>query len=94
MKRNIAVICSFFMFYISVSAQEINIIPQPAKVSFTTKGEFVLSPSTVIIANKKEQRSVHFLNNYLQKFYYYNYFPLQFFPLWGQNLQLFPGFFK
>ncbi len=51
------------------NAQEINIIPQPTTASFPIKGEFVLSASTVIVANKSEQNSINFLNDYLQKFY-------------------------
>jgi len=67
MKKIITIFCTFFAFY--ATAQEVSIIPQPSKITFPEKGEFVLSPSTVIVANKKEQNSINFLNDYLQKFY-------------------------
>ncbi|MBS1579441.1 MAG: beta-N-acetylhexosaminidase [Bacteroidetes bacterium] len=67
MKKIITIFCTFFAFY--ATAQEVSIIPQPSKITFPEKGEFVLSSSTVIVANKKEQNSINFLNDYLQKFY-------------------------
>ena len=52
MKKIITIFCTFFAFY--ATAQEVSIIPQPSKITFPEKGEFVLSSSTVIVANKKE----------------------------------------
>jgi len=68
MKKKIA-FCFCLLVIMFSHAQEINIIPQPTKVSFPVKGAFVLSAATVIVADKKEQSTVNFLNDYLQKLY-------------------------
>ena len=44
------------------------IIPEPVKLT-TGEGSFTLTPSTVIVSNSGEEKSVRFFNDYLQKFY-------------------------
>ena len=52
----------------AVFAQNINIIPAPVKAE-TQQGSFTITPKTVIVTGKNEASTVHFFNDYLQKFY-------------------------
>ncbi len=53
----------------SCFSQSLNIIPQPAHAEIK-QGEFIITPSTKIIAEASGvNNSVHFLNNYLKKYY-------------------------
>lgn len=55
---------------LSLSAQEIAIIPQPVSIHFhTQKQVFQLNPETIINTTKSTKNAVDFLNNYLSKYY-------------------------
>src|SRR4051812_31376039 len=52
-----------------VSAQQVNIIPRPQKVT-VGKGSFTINASTVIVSEGSGlETSVSFLNDYLSKYY-------------------------
>jgi hexosaminidase len=56
----------------STRAQEISIIPRPAKLVQKT-GTFELNPETVLVVlNKADQNTASFLNSYLKSYYYLN----------------------
>ena len=61
----------FITFFASLTlgAQDINIIPQPQQLK-VLDGNFILSKQTTIVSlNKTDDKSIRFLNDYLQKFY-------------------------
>lgn len=54
---------------ISVSAQEINIIPKPKFIELK-KGSFVITPATVIVSNDINlQSTINFFNRHLKTYY-------------------------
>ncbi len=57
------------LFSVFTNAQDINIIPKPSR-AVKTEGNFSITPSTqIILAETGLERSAHFLNDYLEKFY-------------------------
>lgn len=60
----------FFALMTSKSrAQDINIIPQPVKMT-VQKGSFIITPATeMVLADNAEAASAAFLNDYLQQYY-------------------------
>ena len=60
----------FFLLSVAiVSAQQVNIIPQPVSISLG-KGNFILSPLTKIYGQGKNvEKSVNFFNDYLKRHY-------------------------
>ncbi|RFM27682.1 beta-N-acetylhexosaminidase [Deminuibacter soli] len=46
----------------------VSIIPAPVKLT-TQEGNFILTPSTVIVNTTGEEKTIRFFNDYLQKFY-------------------------
>ncbi|MDQ0638083.1 hypothetical protein QF042_001648 [Pedobacter sp. W3I1] len=61
-----------FLMIISfkLSAQEINIIPQPVNIKTgKNKEKFIIDQNTEIIANDSLSNSALFLQNYIQQYY-------------------------
>ena len=50
-------------------AQEVNIIPQPVKVVRNTGNFVITSQTSLIVANKEDNATAAFLNNYLSNYY-------------------------
>jgi hexosaminidase len=69
MKKIIFLLLSFTFCY-NLSAQEVNIIPQPVsmKTSLSTE-KFIIDKNTEIISNDSLSNSALFLQNYIQKYY-------------------------
>ena len=60
---------AYILFILPVSAQQVNIIPQPASVELK-KGTFTISSNTYLLAlGSGMERSVSFLNGYLKQCY-------------------------
>ncbi|AZI27863.1 beta-N-acetylhexosaminidase [Pedobacter sp. G11] len=69
MKKIIFLLLSI-AFYNSLSAQEINIIPQPVSVKTGLSTEkFIIDKNTEIISNDSLSNSALFLQSYIQKYY-------------------------
>lgn len=69
--KKIAFIFLIKLFSLSVLAQEVNIIPQPAflKIEPTGKPFRIDSETQIVAADSTLINAVNFLNNYLQKYY-------------------------
>ena len=64
---------AFPFIYVSLNAQEINIIPQPVSLKQPKiAAKFEITPSTEIVLEGSDlENSADFLNDYLQKFYHF-----------------------
>ncbi len=61
---------ALLLFSFSTQAQELSIIPKPAKL-IQKKGTFELNPETVLVVlNKADQHTASFLNSYLSEYYF------------------------
>jgi hexosaminidase len=68
------IICFSFIFSsLFISAQQVSIVPQPAAVKQPQQaGTFSITPATVIVPeDNTANKSISFLNDYLQRFYQY-----------------------
>ncbi len=59
---------ALFFFIVSLSAQTLNIIPEPVKTTMKT-GSFKLSAATQLVSGSGEKLSADFLNEYLKQIY-------------------------
>jgi hexosaminidase len=61
------------LFVSGICQAQLNIIPQPSSVKMPKiAGKFTINPATVIVLEgSKMDNSINFLNNYLQRFYYF-----------------------
>ena len=68
MKRNIFLLA--FFIPVCIHAQEINIIPRPARVQVQT-GSFEITPETLLVADEKDADLLSYFNEYLLSYYGY-----------------------
>ncbi|WP_421942766.1 beta-N-acetylhexosaminidase [Pedobacter sp.] len=68
--KNLLLFC-FLAFTLNLSAQEVNIIPQPAYLKVeSTKKTFIIDAKTqIVVVDSSLISSADFLNDYLQKYY-------------------------
>lgn len=68
--KNIIFLLLSFAFCYNLSAQEVNIIPQPVSIKTGLSTEkFIIDKNTEIISNDSLSNSALFLQNYIQKYY-------------------------